>query len=44
MEQEVSLLQSLDHPYIVQLVDVFVHHGVAMYLVMELVAGGDWFD
>ena len=44
MEHEVSLLQSLDHPYIVQLVDVFVHHGVAMYLVMELVAGGDLFD
>jgi serine/threonine protein kinase len=44
MEQEVSLLQSLDHPYIVQLVDVFLHHGVAMYLVMELVAGGDLFD
>jgi hypothetical protein len=44
MEREVSLLQSLDHPYIVQLIDVFVHHGVAMYLVMELVRGGDLFD
>ena len=44
MEQEVSLLQDLDHPYIVQLFDVFVHPGVAMYLVMELVAGGDLFD
>lgn len=44
MEREVSLLQSLDHPYIVQLIDVFVHHGVAMYLVMELVKGGDLFD
>lgn len=44
MEHEVSMMQSLDHPYIVQLVDVFVHHGIAMYLVMELIAGGDLFD
>ncbi len=44
MEHEVNMMQSLDHPYIVQLVDVFVHHGIAMYLVMELVAGGDLFD
>ena len=35
MEHEVTMMQSLDHPYIVQLVDVFVHHGIAMYLVME---------
>jgi hypothetical protein len=44
MEHEVNMMQSLDHPYIVQLVDVFVHHGIAMYLVMELVSGGDLFD
>ncbi|CAJ1950642.1 unnamed protein product [Cylindrotheca closterium] len=44
MEEEVSLMRTLDHPYIVQLVDVFVQSGVAMYLVMELVAGGDLFD
>lgn len=44
MEQEVTVMQSLDHPYVVQLVDVFVHHGIAMYLVMELVSGGDLFD
>ena len=44
MEHEVTMMQSLDHPYIVQLVDVFVHHGIAMYLVMELVSGGDLFD
>jgi serine/threonine protein kinase len=44
MEREVKLLQSLDHPYIVKLIDVFVRHGVAMYLVMELVRGGDLFD
>jgi len=44
MEREVKLLQSLDHPYIVKLVESFVQPGVAMYLVMELVKGGDLFD
>mmetsp|Transcript_9566 Transcript_9566/g.20697 ORF Transcript_9566/g.20697 Transcript_9566/m.20697 type:complete len:847 (-) Transcript_9566:284-2824(-) len=44
MEREVNLLQSLDHPYIVKLMEVFVQRGVAMYLVMELVEGGDLFD
>eukprot|EP00534_Pseudo-nitzschia_fraudulenta_P010982 CAMPEP_0201208810 /NCGR_PEP_ID=MMETSP0851-20130426/177125_1 /ASSEMBLY_ACC=CAM_ASM_000631 /TAXON_ID=183588 /ORGANISM="Pseudo-nitzschia fraudulenta, Strain WWA7" /LENGTH=835 /DNA_ID=CAMNT_0047497407 /DNA_START=79 /DNA_END=2586 /DNA_ORIENTATION=- len=44
IEREVDLLQSLDHPYIVKLVEVFVRQGVAMYLVMELVKGGDLFD
>jgi len=44
MEREVKLLQSLDHPYIVKLIEVFVQHDVAMYLVMELVKGGDLFD
>jgi hypothetical protein len=44
MEQEATILRSLDHPYIVKLVDVFLLPGVALYLVMELVAGGDLFD
>lgn len=44
MEQEASILRSLDHPYIVKLVDVFVNPGIAMYLVMELLHGGDLFD
>ena len=44
LEREVKLLQSIDHPYIVKLVEVFVRHGVAMYIVMELVKGGDLFD
>ncbi|VEU40213.1 unnamed protein product [Pseudo-nitzschia multistriata] len=44
MEREVNLLQLIDHPYIVKLVEVFVERGVAMYLVMELVKGGDLFD
>ena len=44
MEREVKLLQSIDHPYIVKLIEVFVRPGEAMYLVMELVKGGDLFD
>jgi serine/threonine protein kinase len=44
VEQEVALLQKLDHPYITSFIDVFVHPGVAMYIVMELVKGGDLFD
>ncbi|KAL3923697.1 MAG: hypothetical protein SGILL_001505 [Bacillariaceae sp.] len=44
MEREVQLLQELDHPYITSLVDVFVQPAVAMYIVMELVKGGDLFD
>ena len=44
MEREVKLLQSLNHPYIVKLEEVFVRHGEAMYLVMEIVKGGDLFD
>jgi serine/threonine protein kinase len=44
MEQEANILRSLDHPYIVKLIDVFVSPGIAMYLVMELLQGGDLFD
>jgi serine/threonine protein kinase len=44
IQAEVSILQSLDHPYIVKLLDVFVHPGKAVYLVMELLQGGDLFD
>ena len=43
-EAEASILQALDHPYIVKLVDVFVSPGHAVYLVMELLHGGDCFD
>jgi phosphorylase kinase gamma subunit/serine/threonine-protein kinase Chk2/calcium/calmodulin-dependent protein kinase I len=43
-EAEASILQALDHPYVVKLVDVFVSPGVAVYLVMELLHGGDLFD
>lgn len=44
IQAEVSILQSLDHPYIVKLLDVFVRPGKAVYLVMELLQGGDLFD
>lgn len=44
MEREVQLLQTLDHPYITSLVDVFVQPQMFMYIVMELVKGGDLFD
>ena len=41
---EASILKSLNHPYIVQLLDVFYHPGKAIYLLMELLGGGDLFD
>ena len=44
LEQEANILQRLNHPYIVHLYDVFITPGVAMYLVMEYVPGGDLFD
>lgn len=43
-EAEASILQSLNHPYVVKLVDVFVSPGEAVFLVMELLHGGDLFD
>ena len=44
LEAEASILKALDHPYIVRLYDVFVHPNVAIYLVMELMSGGDLYD
>jgi len=44
IKAEATLLRSLHHPYIVQLIDVFVNPGRAIYLVMEIVHGGDLFD
>ena len=41
---EAKILQGLEHPYIVKLIDVYVTPGVAVFLVMELVSGGDLFD
>ena len=41
---EAEMLRCLDHPYVVRLHDVFVAEGRAVYLVTELVRGGDLFD
>lgn len=43
IKAEAQILQSLEHPYIVQLIDVFIS-SKAIYLVMELLQGGDLFD
>ena len=43
VEAEATILQGLKHPYVVQLVDVYVSSTV-VYLVMELLHGGDLFD
>lgn len=43
LKAEAAILQSLDHPYIVKLVDMFISP-TAIYLVMEMVHGGDLFD
>lgn len=43
LEREAAILRQLDHPYVVKLFDVFFS-SQAIYLVMELVAGGDLFD
>lgn len=43
-EAEALILRGLEHPYIVQLIDVYVSPGVAVYIVIELVQGGDLFD
>jgi serine/threonine protein kinase len=44
IQAEAEILRSLDHPYVVKLFDVFVAPGKAIYLVMELIKGGDLFD
>mmetsp|Transcript_825 Transcript_825/g.1706 ORF Transcript_825/g.1706 Transcript_825/m.1706 type:complete len:1233 (+) Transcript_825:106-3804(+) len=41
---EAEILRSLDHPYVVKLFDMFISPGKAIYLVMELIRGGDLFD
>jgi len=44
IQAEASILQSLNHPYIVKLLDLFIDPGKAVYIVMELLHGGDLFD
>ena len=43
LKAEASILQSLNHPYIVKLIDLFVS-STAVYLVMDMLPGGDLFD
>jgi serine/threonine protein kinase len=43
MEMEAAILRKLQHPYIVKLLDVYTSP-TALFLVMELVPGGDLFD
>jgi hypothetical protein len=42
-QAEAALLQGLDHPYIVKLIDYYISPS-AVYLVFELCVGGDLFD
>ena len=42
-QAEAAILQKLNHPYIVDLIDVYVNTN-ALYIVMELLPGGDLFD
>ena len=44
IQAEATILRSLDHPYVVKLFDMYVSPGKAIYLVMELIKGGDLFD
>lgn len=44
IEAEAEILRSLDHPYVVKLFDMYISPGKAIYLVMELIKGGDLFD
>jgi serine/threonine protein kinase len=42
-QAEAAILQGMEHPYVVKLIDVYVSPR-AVYLVMELLHGGDLFD
>ncbi len=44
IQAEADILRSLDHPYVVKLFDAYISPGKAIYLVMELIRGGDLFD
>lgn len=45
LQAEASILQQLSHPYVIQLYDVYTcANHTAIYLVMELLPGGDLFD
>jgi serine/threonine protein kinase len=42
-QAEAAILQGMEHPYVVKLIDVYVSPR-AVYLIMELLHGGDLFD
>lgn len=45
IQAEAEILRSLDHPYVVKLYDTFISPSRGtIYLVMELIRGGDLFD
>ena len=43
LQAEAEILRTLEHPYIVELTDVYITRDT-LYLVMELLKGGDLFD
>eukprot|EP01012_Entosiphon_sulcatum_P023971 TRINITY_DN29121_c0_g1_i1.p1 TRINITY_DN29121_c0_g1~~TRINITY_DN29121_c0_g1_i1.p1 ORF type:complete len:497 (+),score=140.33 TRINITY_DN29121_c0_g1_i1:27-1517(+) len=43
-ENEVKLLQELDHPFIIKFVDSFIDDAGKMYIIMEYADGGDLSD
>lgn len=43
LREEAEIMRNLDHPHIVRIQDAF-EMGHTLYIVMELVSGGDLFD
>ena len=43
-QTEIQALQELRHPGIIRLYDVYIHAGDKIYIVMELMEGGELFD
>jgi calcium/calmodulin-dependent protein kinase I len=43
LAREADMLKTVTHPYVIKLLDIF-HGDGRLYLVMELVRGGDLFD
>jgi calcium/calmodulin-dependent protein kinase I len=43
LQLEVEILSQMDHPNVVQLIEIF-DEGQVLYLVMEIMSGGELFD